>query len=192
MSTGLFASENTKTTLITQAEPESTGAGCLQRFQKEGWGEFQSLPMPKRTDEPWRFANLSAIDISNYITPCPVPDAVQADLVSRSIGLEKTSGRMIFANDQLLQREILSEELKSKGVIWEPIEKAATDHQEIFSKHFMAQETILGAKKFAALHKSQVKSGTFLYVPRNVEIELPLEVFHWLHGENNSDRKSVV
>jgi len=31
-----------------------------------------------------------------------------------------------------------------------------------------------------------VSSGTFLYVPRGVEIELPIEIFHWLHGENAS------
>jgi len=31
-----------------------------------------------------------------------------------------------------------------------------------------------------------VKSGTFLYVPRGVEIDLPLEVFHWLHGNGSS------
>jgi Fe-S cluster assembly protein SufD len=31
-----------------------------------------------------------------------------------------------------------------------------------------------------------VKSGTFLYVPPNVEVALPLEVYHWLHGQNGS------
>ncbi len=39
----------------------------------------------------------------------------------------------------------------------------------------MTQEVVLGSKKFAALHKAMVKSGVFLYVPRGVEVELPLE-----------------
>ena len=93
---------------------------------------------------------------------------------------------MIFANDQLLQREVLSDDLKRKGVIWEPIEKAVVEHEDIFRKHFMTQEVVLGSKKFAALHKAWVKSGTFLYVPRGVEIDLPIEVFHWLHGSGGS------
>jgi Fe-S cluster assembly protein SufD len=71
-------------------------------------------------------------------------------------------------------------------VIWEPLEKAAVAHEEIFRKHFMTQEVVLGSKKFAALHKAWVKSGTFLYVPDNVEINLPIEVFHWLHGSGGS------
>ena len=40
---------------------------------------------------------------------------------------------------------------------------------------------MLGSAKFAALHQALVSSGTFLYVPRGVEIELPIEIFHWLH-----------
>jgi Fe-S cluster assembly protein SufD len=50
----------------------------------------------------------------------------------------------------------------------------------------MAQEVILGGAKLAALHTAHVSSGTFLYVPRNVELSLPLEAFHWLHGANAS------
>src|SRR5213076_82358 len=44
----------------------------------------------------------------------------------------------------------------------------------------------LGSAKFAALHQALVSSGTFLYVPRGVEIELPIEIFHWLNDENDS------
>jgi len=50
----------------------------------------------------------------------------------------------------------------------------------------MAHEAPLGSKKFAALHRANVRTGTFLYVPRGVEIDLPIEVFHWLSGENSS------
>jgi Fe-S cluster assembly protein SufD len=48
----------------------------------------------------------------------------------------------------------------------------------------MAQPATLGSAKFAALHEAFVMSGTFVYVPKGVEVELPIEIFHWLHGEN--------
>jgi len=98
----------------------------------------------------------------------------------------KTAGKMVFANDELVSREILSETLAQKGVIWKPLEQAAAEHPELFQKHFMAHGAPLGSKKFTALHQASVKSGTFLYVPRGVEIDLPIEVFHWLQGENAS------
>src|SRR5205814_7860605 len=34
--------------------------------------------------------------------------------------------------------------------------------------------------------KAFVSSGTFLFVPRGVEIELPIEIFQWLRGDNMS------
>jgi Fe-S cluster assembly protein SufD len=60
------------------------------------------------------------------------------------------------------------------------------EHSELFRKHFMSQPARLGSAKFAALHQALVSSGTFIYVPRGVEIELPIEIFHWLNGENAS------
>ena len=50
----------------------------------------------------------------------------------------------------------------------------------------MSQPARLGSARFAALHQALVSSGTFLHVPRGVEIELPIEIFHWLNGENAS------
>jgi Fe-S cluster assembly protein SufD len=50
----------------------------------------------------------------------------------------------------------------------------------------MSQPARLGSARFAALHQALVSSGTFIYVPRGVEIELPIEIFHWLSGEHAS------
>ena len=193
MSTATLAPEKMNPTtagesasLLTQGPDFQTPAEWFSRLQQESWKHFQSLPMPQRTDETWRFATIKAVDLTPYSAPLAVTDAVQAELIKRSTGLKESAGRMIFANDQLLQREVLSEDLKRKGVIWEPIEKAVVEHADLFRKHFMTQDVVLGSRKFAALHKAMVKSGTFLYVPRGVEIDLPIEVFHWLHGDNGS------
>lgn len=50
----------------------------------------------------------------------------------------------------------------------------------------MSQPATLGSAKFAALHQALVSSGTFLFVPRGVEIEQPIEIFHWLRGDGVS------
>ena len=147
---------------------------------------FKSLPMPGRLDEAWRFADTKALDMSPFeAMPAPI-DGDPARFVKRSRGLTETAGKMIFANDQLLSREVLDASLAQKGVIWKPLEIAAAEHPELFAKHFMAHGAPLGSEKFAALHAASVKTGTFLYVPRGVEIDLPIEVFHWLSGEKNS------
>jgi len=147
---------------------------------------FDSLPMPGRTDEAWRFAHYKALDLTPFATKI-VPFSGDRDrLLKRSNGLVETAGKAVFANDELIAREVFGETLAQKGVIWKPLEVAAAEHPELFQKYFMAHGAPLGSAKFAALHAASVKTGTFLYVPRGVEIDLPIEVFHWLAGEGNA------
>ena len=154
--------------------------------QTEAWEKFAALPMPVRTDENWRFANVKDLDLTPYTHAESLGDATSDELLARSRGLAAVAGRMVFANDRLLAQETFADSLKQRGVIWLPIDQAANEHPELFQKHFMREEAILGGRKFAALHESQVRAGTFLYVPRGVEINLPIEAFHWLHGANGS------
>ena len=75
---------------------------------------------------------------------------------------------MIFANDQLIERDVVSDDLKKRGVIFQPLERAMVEHADLFRKYFMSTEAKLGSAKFAALHKAFVSTGTFLFVPRGL------------------------
>jgi Fe-S cluster assembly protein SufD len=152
--------------------------------QRVAWAQFQSLPMPARTDQAWRFSSVGILDLSPYFTGPPLSEADGREILERSTGLDEISGRLVFADDQFLERDVLSKKLRKAGVIFEPLERAMIEHEDLFRRHFMSQPATLGSAKFAALHEAFVRSGTFLYVPRGVEIEMPLETFHWLHTEN--------
>lgn len=176
----------------------STAAGLLAgptvpmawraETQSAAWEKFNALPMPARTDEAWRFSARKALDLSLFHAPSSVPDSVAEELASRTgpDELAETAGRMVFANDQLLKREVRSDAARQAGVLWLPIEQAAREHGDLFHKHFMQEEARLGSKKFAALHEAWMRNGTFLYVPRGVEIDVPFETYHWLHGSGSS------
>jgi Fe-S cluster assembly protein SufD len=161
-------------------------AGPATDSQQSAWETFQSLPLPARTDEAWRFSTIKALDLSRFTTAQSIDDATREDLLRRSEGLDRSAGRMVFGNDTLLTRDIYQETLQQKGVLWLPLEQALAEHDELVRSRFMREDAILGGRKFAALHASQVRTGTFLYVPRGVEIELPIEAFHWLHGSGGS------
>src|ERR1700682_5489378 len=154
--------------------------------QREAWQQFQSLPAPTRKDQLWRFASVNLLDLTPFKIPGPLSEDDRRNVSKYSRGLDQVAARVIFANDQLIERSVISDDLKKRGVIFQPLERAMVEHADLFRKHFMSQPAVLGSAKFAALHKALVLSGTFLFVPRNVEIELPIEIFHWLHGENAS------
>src|SRR6266513_1592222 len=152
--------------------------------QQTAWTKFGSLPYPNRKDQPWRFSNVKALDFSGYNFGAPLSQGERDEILERSTGLDEVAGRLIFADYQLLRRDPLPQELLAAGVLLKPLERAIVEHEDLFRRHFMAQPAALGSAKFAALHETFVTSGTFVYVPRGVEVELPIEIFHWLHGEN--------
>lgn len=174
--------------LLTPPDPESGRQlpGWFQQARVQAWRDFESQPMPARTEQAWRFASLGKVALEGFRPPPTIDDTTRERLIARSQGNEKTSGKMVFANDTLLDRRVLAPELAAQGVVWKPLEAAMTEHADLFRQHFMAREAVLGSKKFAALHRAYVRTGTFLYVPKNVEVALPLETFHWLSGEGSS------
>jgi Fe-S cluster assembly protein SufD len=154
--------------------------------QEAAWAKFESLPYPNRKDQAWRFSSVNALDLSNYSFGTPLGERERDEILDRSLGLNEVAGRLIFADDHLLRRDPLPQKLLAAGVILKPLERAIIEHEDLFRRHFMAQPATLGSAKFAALHEAFVTSGTFVYVPKGVEVELPIEIFHWLHGENAS------
>jgi Fe-S cluster assembly protein SufD len=160
--------------------------GWFAEQQRAAWAKFEAFPFPNRKDQPWRFSSVDQLDLSRYTQPAGLTQTERGEILDRSTGLEAVAGRLIFADDQLLRRDPLPEALLKRGVLFMPLERALLEREDLFRKHFMAQPAALGSAKFAALHEAFVNSGTFIYVPPGVEIELPIEIFHWLHGADAS------
>jgi Fe-S cluster assembly protein SufD len=154
--------------------------------QRAAWEQFESLPNPTRKDQAWRFANVGLLDLTPFKLSGPLSEDDRKNVLKYSRGLDQYAARLIFANDQLIERDVVSEDLKKRGVIFQPLERAMVEHADLFQKYFMSTEAKLGSAKFAALHKAFVSSGTFLFLPRGVEIEQPIEIFHWLRHDNVS------
>jgi Fe-S cluster assembly protein SufD len=154
--------------------------------QCAAWQQFESLPNPTRKDQAWRFSNVNLLDLAPFKISGALSEDDRKNVLKYSRGIEQHASRMVFANDQLIERDVVSEDLKKRGVIFQPLERAMVEHADLFRKYFMSTEATLGSAKFAALHRALVSSGTFLFVPRGTEIEQPIEIFHWLRHDNMS------
>ena len=75
------------------------------------------------------------------------------------------------------------EELTKIGVVFMGTDQALKEHPEIFRKYF---GTIVPAEdnKFAALNAAVWSGGSFVYVPKGVEVPLPLQAYFRINGEN--------
>lgn len=151
-------------------------------LQRKSWEVFQSTPLPHRKEQAWRFSKIDSLRLDSFVEPGAVEDDTRDDLLARSVGLKDVAGRIIFANDALLRRDPLAENLQRLGVIFQPLERAIIEHGDLVRSVFAREPATLGSAKFAALHAARVRNGTFIYVPKGVDVELPFEVFHWLDG----------
>ncbi len=158
----------------------------LLNQKRQSWKEYRSLPLPSRKMETWRFANVRGLGVDAFHLANPLDAQQKANLIDRSRDLNPAAGRLVFGNDDLLEKSGLSQELTEKGVIFEPLQEAFSNHSEILEEFYMAQESALGSEKFAALHTALNRNGTLLYVPENVEIKLPLVCHHWASAENTA------
>jgi Fe-S cluster assembly protein SufB len=77
----------------------------------------------------------------------------------------------------------LNEDLKAKGVLFLDTDTAVRDHPELVKQYF---GTIIPANdnKFAALNSAVWSGGSFIYVPENVKIEIPLQAYFRINAEN--------
>ena len=77
----------------------------------------------------------------------------------------------------------LHEDLAKQGVIFSDTDTAVKEHPEIFEKYF-GKVIPPEDNKFAALNSAVWSGGSFIYVPPNVKIDLPLQAYFRINAEN--------
>ncbi|MES2307722.1 MAG: Fe-S cluster assembly protein SufD [Verrucomicrobiota bacterium] len=169
--------------LASFVAPTASGSSWWTQLQQDAWKQYQSMPFPARNDEHFRFTDRSKFQFENLSHRSALSDKAKKQILQTSVDdrlKKQVGGRFVFGNDQLLFRQDLAKELAAQGVIWKPFLEAVEQHPELIQKHFMKEVTTLGSEKFARLHQAYVQAGTFIYIPKNVEVNLPLEAFHWI------------
>jgi len=149
-------------------------------LQESAQEEYQNTPTPTRSNQNWRFGDLKQLTNIQDYTPAAFEDSENIDI--QVSGLETTSAQFIFANDSLVHAEA---DLPD-SVICLPLEDALEKHPDLVQKHLLQNEPTLGSAKYAALHKANLTSGLFVYVPKGIEIQHPIEVYHIVSGQNNA------
>ncbi len=95
-----------------------------------------------------------------------IPEAERKSLAG--VGAQYDSG-MVYHK--------LQESLKKKGVIFENMDVAVKKYPELVKKHFMTSCIPIHDHKFIMLHAAVWSGGTFIYVPKGVKVDLPLQAY---------------
>lgn len=150
--------------------------------KRAAYERFATLPMPARGDEFWRFSNVSRLSLDGFTPAAP---ATLAETRHESIGV-KGAANLVLANGSLVASEPLGAGLTERGVVFDTIQNALLKHGDVVREHLLAQPSRLGSEKFAALHEAFLFDGAFIHVPKGVEIDLPIGVFHYAIGAGSA------
>ncbi len=86
---------------------------------------------------------------------------------------------IIILRNQTKAYAQISEELTNKGVIFTDIFTALKEHSDLVQKYYMVDAVNVNEHRLTALHTALMNGGVFLYIPKNVQIEEPIQTLFW-------------
>ena len=159
-------------------------------FRLRALEHFQQRPMPT-----WG-ADISGLDLDNiffYVKPTEassgswddVPDTIKNTF--DKLGIPEAERKFLAGVGAQYESEMvyhsLQEHLEKLGVIFLSIEDGLRQHPDLFREYF---GTVIPIEdnKFAALNSAVWSGGSFVYVPKGVKVDLPLQAYFRLNIAN--------
>jgi Fe-S cluster assembly protein SufB len=112
-------------------------------------------------------------DIKNTYDRLGIPEAEKQRLVS---------GVAAQYESEVVYHKI-REDLEEQGVIFLDTDTALREHEDVFKEYFGSVIPV-GDNKFAALNTSVWSGGSFVYVPKGVHVDIPLQAYFRINTEN--------
>lgn len=158
----------------------------LAVLRQQGWHAFQSLPMPKRDHEKWRYSDTRSLSLEGY-APAPEPSEAQAAaLIARSQIISQSAGLIVHVDGHCVLKPALAPELAAQGVIFESLEDAIKHHPALLQGYLLKHPATLGGAKFAALHQAWLRAGYVLYIPKGVVVARPFVSVTWTLADGSA------
>ncbi|MBK9740197.1 MAG: Fe-S cluster assembly protein SufB [Actinobacteria bacterium] len=112
-------------------------------------------------------------DIRNTYDRLGIPEAEKQRLVS---------GVAAQYESEVVYHKI-REDLEQQGVLFLDTDTGLREHEDVFKEHF---GSIIppGDNKFAALNTAVWSGGSFIYVPKGVKVDIPLQAYFRINTEN--------
>jgi len=162
----------------------------MLQYRLRAYDHFLKRPLPT-----WG-GDLSKIDFGNivyYRKPSEreekswddVPDQIKATF--EKLGIPEAERKFLAGVGAQYDSEVVyhsvKEELTKLGVVFMGTDQALKEYPELFRKYF---GTVVPAEdnKFSALNAAVWSGGSFVYVPKGVEVPLPLQAYFRINGEN--------
>ena len=162
----------------------------MLEFRLKALETFYSKPMP---DWGGDLDGLNLDEIYFYIRPQDkmerswddVPDSIKETF--EKLGIPEAERKILAGVGAQYESEMvyhsLKEEWEEQGIIFDSIEDGLKNHPDLFREYFA---TIVPTQdnKFAALNSAVWSGGSFVYIPKGVNVEVPLQAYFRVNAES--------
>src|ERR671914_653829 len=157
--------------------------GWLTEKRLGAWRAFEELPMPTLRDEAWRYTDISDVSPEDFSPYIPSPDVSSEDdlpdAVQKLIREGEENSALLVQHNSEMTFQRMDEELQNKGVVFTDLHTALREHEDLI-KERLFKLVPEDYDKFSALSAALFVGGSFLYVPRGVDVEVPIQSYRWL------------
>jgi Fe-S cluster assembly protein SufD len=144
--------------------------------------ETLEMPKPDKTKiNRWDFDSFKQFETTGeaYDDLDALPEEVSA-----IIDVDKSENLIIQHNNSLAFTRV-SQSAKKDGVIVEGLSEALVNHPDLVQKYYMKDAVSVDEHRITALHTALMNGGVFVYVPKNVVVEHPIQ-YVVLHDDENA------
>lgn len=170
-------------TLIDNANVDQAAVEAIvARYQEPAWlaeerraalRTYQATPFPTERDEVWRYTQLKRFRLDGLELVGAPKDAAISERIRRRMADSDAEGMLVHKGTRVVHREA---NIREQGVIFTDLRTALREHEDLVREHLYTAVNATQTK-YTALNSALWENGTFVYVPKNVEVELPLGAF---------------
>jgi Fe-S cluster assembly protein SufB len=177
--------------VVRQVSGQKDEPEWMLAFRLKALETYESKPMPEWGGD---LSDLGRVldEITYYVRPQDkmehswddVPEKIKETF--ERLGIPEAERKILAGVGAQYESEMVYHSLKKewddKGVIFDSIEDGLKNHPELFREHF---GTVIPAEdnKFSAMNSAVWSGGSFVYIPKGVELDTPLQAYFRVNQE---------
>ncbi len=153
----------------------------LARRRLDAWDIYEGTPLPTTRAEEWRYTDLrKKLDLDAVSLPDPAPASASVPkALSEAMAQDQDASARATEIDGTVVSAEVAEAAAAGGVVLLSLREAAATRPDILEKYLATKAVTPGNGKFQALNAALWSDGVLLYVPKGVELDLPVRMSRW-------------
>ena len=176
--------------IVTEISKMKQEPQWMLDFRLKSLDLFYKMPMPQWGGD---LSELNFDEITYYVKPSEksekswdeVPEEIKSTF--DKLGIPEAEQKYLAGVSAQYESEVvyhnMKEDLEKLGIVFKDTDSALRENEDIFKKYF---GTVVppADNKFAALNSAVWSGGSFIYVPKGVKVDTPLQAYFRINSEN--------